>query len=169
VSTVVSTKKLGTLYHTVCKACCSDCQSHGLLSPYYKTVGVCLPQIRHQSRVLHSMLLVCFWYPSYGSTSECCLPFYYFFWCCSYDAVHCLSFMLHFSSPIFSARINAFILKHNSTKFCQFILFLPISHSLLLPFSKKTCNYGLCVDKSSLCLTNFLVNIIHIYDFKLIY
>jgi hypothetical protein len=39
----------------------------------------------------------------------------------------------------------------------------------ILPPSEKTCNYGLRVDKSSLHLIKFLVNTIHIYDFKLIY
>jgi hypothetical protein len=52
---------------------------------------------------------------------------------------------------------------------------LPLYFAARLPpatelyLSKKTCKYDLRVSKSSLCLTKFLVNTIHIYDFKLIY
>ena len=39
----------------------------------------------------------------------------------------------------------------------------------VLTLSSKECNYTLCADKSNPRLTKFLVNIIRIYDSKLIY
>jgi hypothetical protein len=43
------------------------------------------------------------------------------------------------------------------------------SYSYLLPPSKKKCNYVLRASKSSLRLTKFLANTIHIYGSKIIY
>ena len=40
---------------------------------------------------------------------------------------------------------------------------------VILPPSSEECNYGLCAGKSSPRMTKFLVNIIRIYDSKLIY
>ena len=42
------------------------------------------------------------------------------------------------------------------------------SQLYLVPRSKKKCNYKLRAMKNYLCLIKFLINNIHIYDFKLI-
>jgi hypothetical protein len=49
------------------------------------------------------------------------------------------------------------------------IYLLLLSLVVLSPPLKRTYNYALRADKNSLCLVKFLVNTIHIYDFKLIY